>query len=236
MRQKQTFSEKVLQFDQELGNVKIDLPAPYKLINPYSSRNKKQVLQMIQIFYHKYFNDINKRRLILGSSPARRGSAITGVPFEDASNLQKETGISIANFHVNNAASNFLNEVIDKYGGRLKFYYDFYLNFVCPVGICKTNSKGNQVNCNYYENKRVEEILTSFIISALKTQINFGIDTSVCYCIGSGQNYQELSKINKKWCFFQKIVPLEHPRFITQYHPEEKEKYLHKYLDALMYK
>ena len=236
MRQKQTFSEKVFQFDEELSNVEINLPEPYKIINPYSGRNKKQVLQMVQIFYQKYFNDTNKRHLILGSSPARRRSAITGVPFEDASNLQTETGISIANFHVNKSASNFLNEVIDEYGGRHKFYHDFYLNFVCPVGICKTSCKGNQVNCNYYENKRVEGILTSFIISVLKTQINFGIDTSVCYCIGSGQNYQELSKINKKWRFFQKIVPLEHPRFITQYHPEDKEKYLHKYLNALMYR
>ena len=234
MKQKQTFSEKVFQFDQKLSNVKIDLPDPYKIINPYSGRNKKQVLQMVQIFYQKYFNDTSKRHLILGSSPARRGSAITGVPFEDASNLQKETGISIASFHISNAASNFLNEVIDEYGSRRKFYHDFYLNFVCPVGICKTSSKGNQVNCNYYENKQVEEMVTPLIISALKTQINFGIDTSVCYCIGSGQNYQELSKVNKKWCFFQKIVPLEHPRFITQYHPEDKEKYLHKYLNALM--
>ena len=236
MQRKQNFSEKVFQFDEELSNVKIDLPDPYKIINPYIGRNKKQVLQMVQIFYQKYFNDTNKRHLILGSSPARRGSAITGVPFEDASNLQKETGISIASFHISNAASIFLNEVIDGYGGRHKFYHDFYLNFVCPVGICKTSSKGNQVNCNYYENKQVEEMVTPLIISALKTQISFGIDTSVCYCIGSGQNYQELSKINKKWRFFQKIVPLEHPRFITQYHPEEKEKYLHKYLDALMYK
>ena len=236
MQRKQNFSEKVFQFDQKLSNVKIDLPDSYKIINPYSGRNKKQVLQMVQIFYQKYFNDTNKRHLILGSCPARRGSAITGVPFEDASNLQKETGISIASFHISNAASNFLNEVIDEYGGRHKFYHDFYLNFVCPVGICKTSCKGNQVNCNYYENKRVEGILTSFIISVLKTQINFGIDTFVCYCIGSGQNYQELSRFNKKWRFFQKIVPLEHPRFITQYHPEDKEKYLHKYLNALMYK
>ena len=236
MKQKQTFSDKVFKYDQELGNVKIDLPAPYKIINPYSGSNKKQVLQMVQIFYHKYFNDTNKRRLILGSSPARRGSAITGVPFEDASNLQKETGIAIANFHVSNASSNFLNKVIDKYGGRNKFYRDFYLNFVCPLGICKTNSKGNQVNCNYYENKRVEEILTPFMISALKKQINFGIDTSVCYCIGSGPNYQELSKINKELYLFQKIIPLEHPRFVTQYHPGDEEKYLNKYLNALTYK
>ena len=236
MKWKQTFSDKVFKYDQELGNVKIDLPDSYKLINPYSGRNKKQVLQIVQIFYQKYFNDNNKRRLILGSSPARRGSAITGVPFEDASNLQKETGIAIANFHVSNASSNFLNKVIDKYGGRNKFYRDFYLNFVCPLGICKTNSKGNQVNCNYYENKRVEEILTPFMISALKKQINFGIDTSVCYCIGSGPNYQELSKINKELHLFQKIISLEHPRFVTQYHPGDEEKYLNKYLNALTYK
>ena len=236
MEQEKAFSEKVIDFDKELGKVTLEIPKSYKIINPYRGRNKKQVFQLVKLFYGKYFNDNNKRRLILGSSPARRGSAITGVPFEDAQNLQKETGISIENLHISNAASDFLNEVIDKYGERTKFYHDFYLNFVCPVGICKTSSKGNQVNCNYYENKQVEEIVTPLIISALKTQINFGIDTSVCYCIGSGQNYQELSKINKKWRFFQKIVPLEHPRFITQYHPEDKEKYLHKYLNSLMYK
>ena len=50
---------------------------------------------MVQIFYRKYFNDNNNRLLILGSSPARKGSAITGFPFEDTSNLQKEAGISI---------------------------------------------------------------------------------------------------------------------------------------------
>ncbi|MFD1287980.1 DUF4918 family protein [Lactobacillus melliventris] len=75
MKQKQTFSDKVLQF--------------------------------AQTFYQKYFNDTNKRRLILGSSPTRRGLAITGVPFEDGSNLQKEIGILIGNFHVSNAASIF---------------------------------------------------------------------------------------------------------------------------------
>ena len=45
MKQKQTFSDKVFRFDQELGNVKINVPEPYKIINPYSGRNKKQVLK-----------------------------------------------------------------------------------------------------------------------------------------------------------------------------------------------
>ena len=233
MEQEKAFSEKVIDFYRELGKVTLEIPKSYKIINPYSGRNKKQVFELVKLFYGKYFNDNNKRRLILGSSPARRGSAITGVPFEDAQNLQKETGISIENFHVSNASSTFLNRVIDKYGGRTKFYSDFYLNFVCPLGISKINSKGNSVNCNYYENKQVENKLLTFIISALKVQVEFGIDTSVCYCIGSGENFQELNKINKELKLFKKITPLEHPRFITQYHPRDEEEYLDKYLGAL---
>lgn len=233
MEQEKAFSEKVIDFDKELGKVTLEIPKSYKIINPYSGRNKKQVFQLVKLFYGKYFNDNNKRRLILGSSPARRGSAITGVPFEDAQNLQKETGISIENFHVSNASSTFLNRVIDKYGGRTKFYSDFYLNFVCPLGISKINSKGNSVNCNYYENKQVENKLLTFIISALKVQVEFGIDTSVCYCIGSGENFQELNKINKELKLFKEITPLEHPRFITQYHPRDEEEYLDKYLRTL---
>ena len=233
MEQEKAFSEKVIDFDKELGKVTLEIPKSYKIINPYRGRNKKQVFQLVKLFYRKYFNDNNKRRLILGSSPARRGSAITGVPFEDAQNLQKETGISIENFYVSNASSTFLNRVIDKYGGRTKFYSDFYLNFVCPLGISKINSKGNSVNCNYYENKQVENKLLTFIISALKVQIEFGIDTSVCYCIGSGENFQELNKINKELKLFKEITPLEHPRFITQYHPRDEEEYMAKYLRAL---
>ncbi|WP_294879269.1 hypothetical protein [uncultured Lactobacillus sp.] len=57
MRQKQTFLDKVFQFDQELGNVKIDLPAPYKLVNPYSSRNKKPFKTILSelVFERFYF-------------------------------------------------------------------------------------------------------------------------------------------------------------------------------------
>lgn len=75
-------------------------------------------MQLSQTFQQQYFNDNNKWRLILGSSPARRDSAITAIPFEDVQNLQKETGIAIANFHVSNASSTFLSRVINKYEGK----------------------------------------------------------------------------------------------------------------------
>jgi hypothetical protein len=105
------------------------------------------------------------------------------------------------------------------------------MNFVCPFGLVRLNSNGNEVNCNYYENKKLQEILYPFIISAIHSQIGFGIDTSVCYCIGSGENYGFLSKINKEYKFFNTIIPLEHPRFIMQYNLKHKDIFLEKYMN-----
>ena len=70
-------------------------------------------------------------------------------------------------------------------------------------------------------------------MESLKKQISLGIDTSICYCIGSGENFKFLSKINEQYKFFDKIVALEHPRFIMQYNSKDKNKYLDKYINAL---
>ena len=233
MTKEATFAEKVLQFNHYLSSVSLDVPMGFNIINPFSGVQKEQVRQMTVSFYQKYYNDTNTRRLILGSSPARRGSAITGVPFEDVVHLQKETGVSIDGFHINQSSSEFLYDVIEAYGGCTKFYATFYMNFVCPLGICKTGSNGRAVNYNYYESKKMQDVLYPFILHTLYTQVAFGVDTSVCYCIGSGGNYSFLSKVNKELGLFQTLVPLEHPRFIMQYNAKRKAFYLQKYLDAL---
>ena len=227
------FADKVLKFTNDLSSVSIDLPDKFKLINPYSGKQQAAVCKITTAFYQKYFDDTKPRRLILGSSPARRGTAMTGVPFEDAKHLQTETGILIDQFYINQSSSNFLYDVMTKYGGSKKFYNAFYLGFVWPLGLASINAKGNEVNCNYYENKKVQNLLLPFIVHSLRRQIDFGIDTSVCYCIGSGENYKVLVNINHQYHFFETIVPLEHPRFITQYHPKDHDKYLEKYLNAL---
>jgi len=233
MIEKMTFAEQILQFNDNLSHESLDLPAGFKVINPFRGDQKELVRKITTAFYQKYYNDAHTRRLILGSSPARRGTAVTGVPFEDAKHLQSETGIFIDKFYINQSSSGFLYDVIREYGGCKKFYTDFYMNFVCPLGLVRTNSKGNEVNCNYYENEKLQEILYPFIISTIRSQIGFGIDTSVCYCIGSGENYGFLSKINKEHNFFNIIIPLEHPRFIMQYNSKHKDIFIEKYINAL---
>lgn len=233
MKNNNTFGEKIIEFDKELSKVSFDLPSGFKLINPFNGDNKERINDIVCRFYNKFYNDNKKRRLIIGSSPARRGTAVTGIPYEDAAHLQNITGIHIDDFYVNKASSNFLYDVIEEYGGCEKFYSNFYMNFVCPIGIVRVNSKGNELNCNYYESKKVCELLYSFMLESLQKQIEFGLDTSVVYCIGSGANYKFLSELNEKYRLFDEIVPLEHPRFIMQYDSRNKEVYMKKYLDAL---
>lgn len=230
---KKTFSDSVLEFNNWLSSISLDLVSNYRIMNPFNGQNKDQIKKITKAFYKKYYNDNNQRYLILGSSPARKGTATTGIPFEDASHLYNETGIMIDNFYINKSSSNFLYDVMEKYGGCEKFYKDFYMSFVCPLGIVNVNSKGNEVNANYYENKKLEKALYNFIVASLKRQVSFGINTSVCYCIGSGENFKFLTQINNQYHFFDRIVALEHPRFIMQYNSKDRDKYLDKYLNSL---
>ena len=232
MKKETTVSQKILKFDEKLSKTILTIPEGFRVINPYNSLEVKEIITK---FYTKFYNDTRKRRLIIGSSPARRGTAVTGVPYEDAAHLQKETGIFIDNFYVNKSSSNFLYDVIELYGGCERFYKDFYMNFVCPLGIVRINQTGSEVNCNYYEYKNLKESLYEFIVNSLKEQLTFNIDTSVCYCIGSGENYKFLLELNEKYKFFENIIPLEHPRFIMQYNSKNKDMYLEKYINALKY-
>ena len=233
MIKQKTFSDKVLDFNEWLANTSLNLPGNYSINNPFNGDNKEKIREITNKFYKKYYNDSNKRYLILGSSPARRGTAGTGMPLEDANHLYKETGIMIDNFYINKSSSDFLYEVMKQYGGCEKFYGDFFMEFVCPLGIININSKGNEVNSNYYESKKLEKALYSFIVASLQKLISIGIDTSVCYCIGSGENFKFLLRINEQYHFFEKIIALEHPRFIMQYNSKNKDKYLEKYLSVL---
>lgn len=84
-----TFEQKVLQYNQTLSSIQLNLPDGFRIINPFAGDSKDIVENITKIFYEKYYNDNKNRYLILGSSPSRRGTALTGVPFEDTLHLQK---------------------------------------------------------------------------------------------------------------------------------------------------
>lgn len=228
-----TIAQHILNFNKKLAQTQLTLPPGYALQNPLNGPESQLVREVSTSFYQKFYDDRAPRRLILGSSPARQGSAVTGVPFADTVLLSEVSGAQMGGYSIGKGPAGFLDQVIEGYGGREKFYSDFVMNFVFPIGLVRQNERGRYVNANYYENRELLISVRQFIVETLKNQLEYVQDTSVCFCIGSGENFHFLSELNEQEKFFGRIEPLAHPRYIAQYNPTKIDEYLEKYLRAL---
>lgn len=219
-----TFGEKVMDFNSGLRfNSKV--PEDIQVMNPYLN---KEVIEMNRRFYEKYYNDKRKRRILLGINPGRYGGGITGISFTDPVRLQNVCGID-NNFQKRpELSSEFIYLVIDSFGGSTQFFEIFFLSALCPLGFIKDGK-----NYNYYDNKILLSAAEPFIESTIKSQVDFGIDRSVAFCLGEGKNYKFLDLLNKRLELFDTIIRLPHPRFIMQYRRKKLEDYIKLYLNVL---
>jgi len=90
-----------------------------------------------------------------------------------------------------------------------------------------------EVNYNYYDSRELTAAVMDFIVECLQTQLSFGVERDVCFCLGTGKNEKFLNNLNKTYHFFERIVALEHPRYIMQYKAKTKEAYVKKYIRVL---
>ncbi len=127
----------------------------------------------------------------------------------------------------------FVYEVIAAFGGTEAFYKRFYINSICPLGFVAPGKAGREVNFNYYDNPALAAAVLPFAVASLRRQLEFGIARDVCYCLGTGKNLDYLSRLNEREQLFERIVPLEHPRYIMQYQSRRKQAYIDKYLRLL---
>jgi hypothetical protein len=123
--------------------------------------------------------------------------------------------------------------MIDRYGGCEKFFGDYFISSVSPLGFTKTGSNGKEINFNYYDSRELSEVILDFAVDSINRQLAFGIEREVCFCLGTGKNFRFLSKLNDEYNFFERIEPLDHPRFIMQYKLKQKEFYIGKYIEKL---
>lgn len=200
-------------------------------MNPF--KDNKEIIPITQTFYNKFYNDNRRRKLILGINPGRLGAGATGIPFTDTKRLSEICGIQIESTATHEPSSVFIYELIEKYGGTKKFYSDFYINSICPLGFVLQNEKGNWVNCNYYDYEELFVSVRGFIVASLKAQINFGIDTDTCFILGK-KNAEFFKLINDNEKLFGSIIAFEHPRYIEQYKSKQRDKYIAEYLNKLI--
>jgi hypothetical protein len=225
-----SLAEKIIDFYSKLEFAG-ELPEGISIMNPF--RGSPVILSVISAFYRKYYSDNRPRRIILGINPGRFGAGVTGIPFTDTIRLKEKCGLTIAELKTHETSSVFMYEMIDRYGGPGKFYGDFYISSVSPLGFTKTGSNGKELNYNYYDSRELTDAILDFAVDSLNKQLAFGIDREVCFCLGTGKNYRFLLKFNIENHFFKRIIPLEHPRFIMQYRLKQKEFYISNYIEKL---
>ncbi|MBI1185084.1 DUF4918 family protein [bacterium] len=226
-----TLADKILQFNDTLA-LEATLPKGVRVMNPFKETGSELVNALCHQFYHKYYHDKQSRKLILGINPGRHGAGLTGIPFTDPKRLESHCQIAAGNLHSHEPSSVFVYEVIDAFGGAEKFYQRFFINSVCPLGFVMTNAKGSEVNCNYYDMPALQQSVTPFIKKSIEKMIEMGLETQVVFCWGTGKNYTFLKQLNQSEKYFDKVLPLEHPRYIMQYKSKLKEQYINKYLQA----
>jgi hypothetical protein len=225
-----SFGERVINYYQNL-HFGQQLPKGIHLLNPY--RDHPAVMESVKAFYTKFYNDHHPRTLILGINPGRLGAGATGIPFTDTKRLKEICGLDLPGVHTHEPSSVLVYELIAAYGGTEKFYKQFYINSVCPLGFTATNARGREVNHNYYDTPALQQAVLPFIEWNIQTQIDMGCRTDTCFCLGTGKNYAFLSKLNGEKGYFKRVTALEHPRYVVQYKQKQKEEYIRWYLEKL---
>jgi len=110
----------------------------------------------------------------------------------------------------------------------LAFCRDFYITSLSPLGFVRDG-----LNINYYDDRMLQQAATPFIVWNIRTQLEFGGRRDVALCMGEGQNYAYFQKINAIHGFFDKIIPLPHPRWVMQYRRKSMGDFVEKYVDSL---
>ncbi len=216
------FCDQVLSFYRQL-NITSLLPEGVEVLKPFQD---EQAVALCEQFYKKFYSDNNKRFLILGINPGRHGGGITGIPFTDPLKLEKYCGIPNTLTKKTELSADFIYTMMDAYGGPENFYRKFYISAVSPIGFIKDGK-----NLNYYDVKELQEVLKEFIVECLTTQLEFGIDRFACFCLGEGENYKYLKRLNDELKIFDTIVPLPHPRFIMQYRRKQVQYFVDVYVE-----
>ena len=220
----QLISAELIQFYRSL-RVGADLPKGIELLYPQAN---DAVMETMSIFFDKFYSDRHPRQMLFGINPGRFGAGTTGINFTAPKQLTEAVGIEHGFRQRTELSAEFIYELIALYGGPKKFYGDFFLSSVSPLGFVK-----NGKNLNYYDDKELMRALEPFIIKSIAQQLRIFRPSQVCVCIGGAKNFKYFLQLNQKLQFFKEIIPLPHPRFIMQYRRKQKENYLLQYLSAL---
>ena len=152
------FCSRLFRFYQQL-QPPAKLPTGVKILYP---QQNPEVMKLVQQFLSKFYNDTHSRRLILGINPGRLGAGITGINFTAPRQLLASCSIEHSLGNSSELSAEFIYDVVEYYGGVTAFYNDWFIGAVCPLGFVKDGK-----NMNYYDDKKLKNAVTPFIIDSI---------------------------------------------------------------------
>ena len=219
-----TFAANVIEFFQTAVRPDIAL-AGFSIMDPFQ---EVAVQQAVHDFYTRYSNDPHERLFLIGINPGRFGGGITGIPFTDPHALREICGIESTLAGKRELSAEFIYQMIDHLGGPQSFYRDCYLAAVFPFALIRDGK-----NVNYYDDRALQEALTPYIVETVHRQLAFGARRDVAIVLGTGKNYRYFRQLNDEHQFWERLIPIEHPRFIMQYRRKRVPEYLDRYRDTI---
>lgn len=200
------------------------LPAGVRAMNPYLDPVARRYVRK---YLDAFYDDARPRLLAFGINPGRFGSGITGVTFTDPVVLANVCGIANDLPRRRELSSVFIYEFIERFGGIHAFTQRCFLTAVAPLGFTRGG-----VNLNYYDVPALARACTHFIEDSVERHVAIGGRRDRAIVLGAGANLKFLARLNERHGWFERLVGLDHPRFIMQYRRKRVGEYLDRYVEA----
>ena len=218
------FGSRVADF---LTRLTIDVPLPegIEVLQPYSD---PEVCRVVHAMCTKYYSGHKPRVGVWGINPGRFGAGVTGLSFTDPFAVQNLLGIESSIAGRREISAEFIQQVIEAYGGPNSFYADFYLSALSPLGFVADGK-----NVNFYDTPELQSALTPMIQKWVSSQHQFGLRSDTTIILGTGKLQSFVERNVRTQCSFGNVIYLEHPRYIMQYRRKQRDAYVEKYINAL---
>ena len=219
-------------FSERLQHFLSTFPLPSSLpagVVAQSPFRKPAVQHLLSQFADKFYTDAPPRVALLGINPGRLGMGRTGVAFTDPVALAQHCGIAHGLPPQRpELSSEFVYAVIAQLGGPAEFYQHFYLGSVYPLVLLREG-----LNHNYYDSLALTKALWPAMGKSLQLQAEkLALRTAVAVSLGR-RNGVFLQRLNKELRLFDRILVLDHPRYLMQYRRRELTANVAHYVDVL---
>lgn len=210
-----------------LTSMTIDVPLPYgvEVLEPYSD---PEVCRVVHAMCAEYYAGHKPRVGVWGINPGRFGAGLTGLSFTDPFAVQNLLGIETTITGRREISAEFIQLVIEAYGGPRTFYSDFYLSALSPLGFV-----ADAKNVNFYDTPELQSALTPMIQQWVTLQHQFGLRNDMTIILGTGKLQSFVERNVRTHCSLGNVTYLEHPRYIMQYRRKQRDAYVEKYINVL---